>query len=125
MIFDRSVLEEERGKQGEMSDALVREQHHTETYIKELEQEKLRSVQLKDRTGQVIQVRQLLHSVAIIRLFWLGKLVAIDVLESPYKCPWGGDTMVHLVVVMPRTLFSRIHFGLLSYLACRLIWVKI
>jgi hypothetical protein len=69
------VIEEERTKQDNLTDALVREQHNTESYIKELEQEKLRSVQLKDRTGHVIQVQHVIFTKTQLvdpQLFLLG-----------------------------------------------------
>lgn len=52
----RSALDEEKKKNGKLSDVLNQQQQHNEQYIEELEAERLRNVQYKDRSGQVIEV---------------------------------------------------------------------
>jgi len=69
LIF-RSVIEDERIKANNLTEALIKEQHNAECYIEELEKERLLSIQLKDTTGHVIQVgnRVTLLKISIVNV---------------------------------------------------------
>ena len=57
-------MDTERKRSSNLSSALTTEQTSTQQYIEELEAERLRNIQFKDRTGNVMEVL-LLHSSSL------------------------------------------------------------
>ena len=62
------MIEDERNKANNLTEALIKEQHNAECYIEELEKERLLSVQLKDTTGHVIQVNNLFYFLGFVKI---------------------------------------------------------
>ena len=62
LVVDRTALEEERNKTAKQSEQLASERASNELYVQQLESEKLRSVQLKDKSSNMVEVS---HSRAL------------------------------------------------------------
>ena len=62
LLVGRTALEEERNKTAKQSEQLASERASNELYVQQLESEKLRSVQLKDKSSNMVEVS---HSRAL------------------------------------------------------------